>query len=74
MPNGLLMPPEASFDSRGRITIRKEYRDRLGDDVVQVLTPRGVLIRPRAKKIRNVNRLPSASTASGEDDAMREGP
>lgn len=68
------MPPEASFDSRGRITIRKEYRDRLGDDVVQVLTPRGVLIRPRAKTIRNVHRLPPASKVSGEDDALREGP
>jgi bifunctional DNA-binding transcriptional regulator/antitoxin component of YhaV-PrlF toxin-antitoxin module len=74
MTHALLMSPEASFDGRGRITIRKEYREVLGDDVVQVLTPRGVLLRPRAKRVRNIHRLPAAERLSGEDAALRDAP
>ena len=64
---------EASpLDDRGRITIRREYRDRLGERVVQILTPHGVLLRPVPDEIEGTGALPEALTASGEQDALEE--
>lgn len=64
---------EASpLDDRGRITIRREYRDRLGERVVQILTPHGVLLRPVPDQIERDGDLPDALTASGEQAALDE--
>ncbi len=60
------------MDDRGRITIRREFRDRLGDRVVQILTPHGVLLRPVEEELGGDRELPNALTASGEQDASAE--
>lgn len=55
----------STLDECGRVTIRREYRDRLGDRFVQVLTPRGVLLRPVPQLLPG-KKGPSALEASGE--------
>ena len=57
-------------DDRGRFTIRPEFRKLLGLRVEQVLTPRGLLLRPIGKL--DFSRLPPARAASGEEAAMDE--
>lgn len=60
------------LDDRGRITIRREFRERLGDRVVQILTPHGVLLRPVDEELGGDRELPDALTATGEQDALDE--
>jgi hypothetical protein len=50
MPHIQLMP-EQSLDSRGRVTIEPTLRPFLGKRFVQVLTPRGIVLRPLTGKI-----------------------
>lgn len=66
--------PEAAthLDPRGRVTIRAEYRKILGDRVVQILTPHGVLLRPVRDVLAKRTRLPPALRASGNEEAERE--
>lgn len=59
------------LDDRGRLTIRREYRERLGGRVVQILTPRGVLVAPVGGKLVFPKGF-DALTASGESEAERE--
>lgn len=66
------MSEVSPLDDRGRITIRREYRDRLGRRVVQILTPHGVLLRPVSDELQADGELPDALTASGEQDALGE--
>lgn len=72
MPHLAAMAGDSRLDDRGRITIRPEFRDTLGDRIVQILTPRGVLLRRQADRLTYPNRLPSALEASGEDQARKE--
>lgn len=66
------MAETSPLDDRGRITIRREFRDRLGDRVVQILTPHGVLLRPVPSVLDPDEELPAALIASGEDQALEE--
>lgn len=66
------MPEASPMDDRGRVTIRREFRERLGDRVVQVLTPHGVLLRPVPDELRPEQELPDALEASGEGPAADE--
>lgn len=66
------MSEVSPLDDRGRITIRREYRERLGDRVVQILTPHGVLLRPVPDELEEGDELPEALSASGEQDALDE--
>lgn len=68
----LVMDHETTLDDRGRLTIHPRFRRLLGRRVVQVMTPRGLLVRPRATRIRHAERLPPAIEATGEDQALRE--
>ena len=61
-----------SLDDRGRITIDRALRVRLGARVVQVLTPHGVLLRPVPDTLPDNGRLPDALGATGEDAAVAE--
>lgn len=63
--------PTTHLDDRGRVTIKKSYRDRLGERVVQILTPHGVLLRPVPDRLAGDD-LPDAATATGEDAALEE--
>lgn len=49
------------LDARGRVTVKAEYRDRLKDGYVQILTPDGVLF-------RRVSMRPLRSKAPALDD------
>lgn len=60
------------MDNQGRVTIRPEYRDRLGDRFVQILTPRGVLLRPIPDQLGQDDDSPDALSASGEQYALDE--
>lgn len=64
--------PTSSLDSRGRITVRKEYRERLGERFVQIMTPHGVLLRPVPDTLPDREDLPPALEASGEEEALEE--
>lgn len=66
------MSEASPMDDRGRVTIRRESRDRLRDRVVQVLTPHGVLLRPVPDELRPDEDLPEALEASGEGSAADE--
>ena len=61
------------LDDRGRITIRRGYRERLGEKVVQILTPHGVLLRPVAGELRYRGRLPKDLSAIRGDVLYHEG-
>lgn len=60
------------LDRRGRITVRAEYRRILGNRVVQILTPHGVLLRPVPDRLPDRARLPPALRARGDNEAERE--
>lgn len=60
------------MDRRGRITIRRPFRRLFKRRVVQILTPHGVLLRPVPDELPDRGKLPSALTASGEDEALEE--
>jgi hypothetical protein len=60
------------LDERGRLTIRHEFRKILGDRVVQILTPHGILLRPVPDRLPDKGRLPPALRATGEDVANEE--
>lgn len=60
------------MDDRGRITIERPLRPHLGQRIVQVLTPHGILLRPVKDTLTTKGRLPNALTASGEDTAAAE--
>jgi hypothetical protein len=62
----------ANLDDHGRITIDRALRPHLGGRLVQILTPRGVLLRPVADTLLGKDRLPSALRASGEQAAADE--
>lgn len=62
----------SALDSRGRITVKKEYRERLGDRFVQIMTPHGVLLRPVPDTLPDRADLPPALEASGEEEALDE--
>jgi len=66
----IAMSEASPLDDRGRVTVRREYRSHLGDRVVQVLTPHGVLLRPLGHL--DTTKLPPALQASGEDAALEE--
>jgi DNA-binding transcriptional regulator/RsmH inhibitor MraZ len=68
----LAMDHQTTLDERGRITIHPDFRDHLGNRIVQVLLPEGVLLRPAARRLSNAHRLPRAAHATGEDEALRE--
>jgi bifunctional DNA-binding transcriptional regulator/antitoxin component of YhaV-PrlF toxin-antitoxin module len=68
----VLMSGTTSLDDRGRITIDRELRARLGKRVVQVLTPHGVLLRPVPDTLQQKGRRPRAASASGESAAAKE--
>lgn len=72
MPHLVPMPGDTTLDDRGRITIRPEFRGRLGPRIVQVLMPEGVLLRTAARRLSHPERLPPAISATGEDEALRE--
>ena len=59
------------LDHRGRLTIRPEFRRRLGGRVIQIMTPHGLLLRPVRGSFAKA-RLPPALTASGEDAGLDE--
>lgn len=61
-----------SLDDRGRITIDRGLRPHLGERVVQVLTPHGVLLRPVPDVLPSKGRLPSALRATGDKAAAEE--
>lgn len=61
-----------ALDSRGRLTVRKEHRERLGDRFVQIMTPHGLLLRPVEDTLEDAGDLPPALQASGEDVAREE--
>jgi len=63
------MPSTLTFDARGRVTIPADLRRGLGDEVVAVKTPRGILLYPVPK---HVDVPIPASKASGEDAAWEE--
>lgn len=65
------MSEATPLDDRGRVTILREYRAFVGSDVVQVLTPHGVLLRPAKGKV-NPAKLPPALRASGEEEGLAE--
>lgn len=56
------MTAEASLDQRGRITIHREYRRIFRQRVVQILTPRGILLRPVPETLPNRGKLPPVLT------------
>ncbi|MFQ6013348.1 MAG: hypothetical protein ACE5LS_06865 [Thermoplasmata archaeon] len=60
------------LDKRGRLTIRRPFRRLLGDRVVQILTPHGVLLRPVPDTLPDRGKLPEALEASGEEEAALE--
>lgn len=60
------------LDDRGRVTIRREFREKLGDRVVQILTPHGVLLRPVPDELPAGTDRPDALGASGEEAARDE--
>lgn len=66
------MTGATNLDDRGRITIERSLRSYLGDRVVQVLTPHGVLLRPVPDLLPDRGRLPDALKASGEQAAAEE--
>lgn len=65
------MAEASPLDDRGRITIKREFRKHLGDRVVQILTPHGVLLHPVPDHLEGEG-LPDALTASGEETALEE--
>lgn len=66
------MSGATSLDDRGRITIDRALRPHLGERVVQVLTPHGVLLRPVPDVLPDEGRVPSALRATGEKAAAAE--
>lgn len=66
------MSDVSRLDERGRLTIRHEFRDLLGEKVLQILTPHGVLLRPVPDRLPDGGRLPPALRASGESFADEE--
>lgn len=70
--NSSLVTGTTNLDDRGRITIDRALRPHLGQRVVQVLTPHGVLLRPVPDTLPSKGRLPSALRASGEKAAAEE--
>lgn len=64
------MSEVSPIDDRGRVTVRREFRAHLGDRIVQVLTPHGVLLRPVGRL--DTSKLPPALQATGEDAARDE--
>ncbi len=66
------MEATTHLDRRGRLTIRRAYRRILGDRVVQILTPHGVLLRPVPDRLLDRRRLPAALKATGEEEAADE--
>ncbi len=66
------MKATTRLDKRGRLTIRRAYREILRDRVVQILTPHGVLLRPVPDTLPDRGRLPPALTEIGEKEAKRE--
>lgn len=55
------------LDARGRVTIKAEYRERLKEGYIQILTPDGVLFR-RVSKQPLRSRAPALDNV--DDDAM----
>lgn len=66
------MTEATPLDDRGRVTIRREFREHLGDRVVQILTPHGILLRPVPDQLAPRKGLPDAWTASGEEEGLSE--
>lgn len=66
------MKATTRLDKRGRLTIRRAYREILRDRVVQILTPHGVLLRPVPDTLPDRGRRPPALTEIGEKEAERE--
>jgi len=61
--------PTLRFDARGRVTIPRHLREGLGDEVVAVRTPHGVVLHPVP---RHVELETPAEAASGEAAALEE--
>lgn len=58
-----------SFDARGRLTIPSHLRDGLGEHVVAIRTPHGIVLHPVPRHVH----LPlSAKDVSGERAALDE--
>jgi hypothetical protein len=57
-----------TFDARGRITLPRSLREGLGDRVVAIRTPHGVVLHPVPAHVA----LKGAGPASGEDEALGE--
>jgi bifunctional DNA-binding transcriptional regulator/antitoxin component of YhaV-PrlF toxin-antitoxin module len=58
-----------AFDARGRVTIPRHLREGLGDRVVAIRTPHGLVLHPVPKHVH----LPApAKGISGEDAASSE--
>jgi bifunctional DNA-binding transcriptional regulator/antitoxin component of YhaV-PrlF toxin-antitoxin module len=66
------MTEATRLDDRGRVTIHAKYRHVLGDRVVQIRTPHGILLRPVPDTLPDGGKLPEALRASGEDAARHE--
>lgn len=64
------MSEASPIDDRGRVTVRREFRAHLGERIVQVLTPHGVLFRPVGRL--DTSKLPPALQAGGEEGAFDE--
>ena len=63
--------PMDRLDAEGRITIAQPFRGFLAGRLVQVRTPRGLLLRPIPDRLQEED-LPPASEATGEDAAADE--
>ena len=58
-----------TIDERGRLTLPRKLREGLGDTVVAIRTPHGVVLHPVPQ---HVDLDVDAAEASGEDAAMDE--
>jgi DNA-binding transcriptional regulator/RsmH inhibitor MraZ len=58
-----------SFDARGRITLPRSLREGLGERVVAIRTPHGVVLHPIPAHVALKG---SAAAASGEEGALGE--
>lgn len=66
------MSDVSHLDERGRLTIRHEYRHILGERVIQILTPHGILLRPVPDTLADRGKLPPALQARGDEAAEEE--
>lgn len=65
------MTEATPLDDRGRFTVDPKWRKLLGRRIIQVWTPRGLLLRPITGKLQP-GTFPPSMEASGDDEALRQ--